>query len=253
MFEIEFETEAGGGARAHPWQNSWGMTTRTIGVMVMTHGDDRGVVLPPRVAQVQAVVIPIPNSKMAADDAAAMAARAEAVAADLRAAGVRVTVDGRENYTPGWKYAHWELKGVPLRVELGPRDMEGGTVLFARRDTGAKAPAPWAGVGAAAKELLDAIQAEMLVAARARFDACMETALDWEAFTAALDRRHMVLAPWADEEAVEEDVKKRSAGPGGAGAKTLCIPFEQPELPAGTRCFASGKPAVNWALWGRSY
>jgi prolyl-tRNA synthetase len=81
----------------------------------------------------------------------------------------------------------------------------------------------------------------------------METALDWEAFTAALDRRHMVLAPWADEEAVEEDVKKRSAGPGGAGAKTLCIPFEQPELPAGTRCFASGKPAVNWALWGRSY
>jgi prolyl-tRNA synthetase len=97
------------------------------------------------------------------------------------------------------------------------------------------------------------VQVDMLAAARARFDACVERASTWDEFMAALERRHMVLAPWADEEEVEEDVKKRSATADAMGAKSLCIPFEQPELPAGTACFASGKPAKNWCLFGRSY
>ena len=111
----------------------------------------------------------------------------------------------------------------------------------------------WADLPARVPALLEQIQGDMLAAARAKYDACLETVTTWDAFMAALERRHMCLAPWADEEAVEEDVKKRSATADAMGAKTLCIPFDQPELPPGTLCFASGKPAKNWALWGRSY
>jgi prolyl-tRNA synthetase len=93
----------------------------------------------------------------------------------------------------------------------------------------------------------------MLAAAQRRFDACVERVTTWDEFTAALDRKHMCLAPWADEEEVEEDIKKRSATADAMGAKSLCIPFEQPDLAAGAVCFASGKPAKNWCLFGRSY
>ena len=121
------------------------------------------------------------------------------------------------------------------------------------KNKGAKEFVAWADLPARVPALLEQIQADMLAAARAKYDACLERVTTWEAFMAALERRHMCLAPWADEEAVEEDVKKRSATADAMGAKTLCIPFEQPELPPGTLCFASGKPAKNWALWGRSY
>jgi prolyl-tRNA synthetase len=97
------------------------------------------------------------------------------------------------------------------------------------------------------------LQADMFTKAKERYDACVETVTTWDAFMAALNNKHMALAPWADEEEVEEDVKKRSATADAMGAKTLCIPFQQPPLPEGTLCFASGKPAKNWALWGRSY
>jgi len=141
MFGIEYETEdkAGGEAgtgRAHAWQNSWGLTTRSLGVAIMTHGDDRGLVLPPRVAPKQCVIIPIPNSKTPPDVQAAMLAKVKELRAALEARGVRCETDARVDKTPGWKYNAWELKGVPVRVELGPRDMDGGVVVLARRDTG---------------------------------------------------------------------------------------------------------------------
>lgn len=98
-----------------------------------------------------------------------------------------------------------------------------------------------------------AMQSDMLAKAKTKFDACIETAYNWEDFMAALDRNHMVLAPWADEAEVEEQVKKESATKGAMGAKTLCIPLVQPDMPAGAVCFKSGKPAKNFALWGRSY
>ncbi|KAK9836198.1 hypothetical protein WJX81_008140 [Elliptochloris bilobata] len=251
MFGIEFE--AVDHTKQHAWQNSWGLSTRTIGVMVMVHGDDKGLVLPPRVATTQMVVVPIPNAKLSAEQQAAIAGKAAEIHAALAAAGVRAHLDDRDNYTPGWKYNHWELKGVPLRLELGVKDLEKGSALLARRDTGAKEVVPWADLPARVPALLEQIQADMFAKASAEFGECRETTLDWEGFMAALDRRHMVLAPWCDEEAVEEDVRKRSASDDAMGAKTLCIPLEQPELPPGTLCFATGRPAKNWALWGRSY
>jgi len=253
MFKIEYETDTPEKTRANPWQNSWGMTTRTIGVMVMTHGDDKGIVVPPRVAQIQAVVIPIPNSKLTPEEATALQNKANEIESSLKAAGVKIKMDNRDNYTPGWKYNFWELRGVPLRIELGPKDMEKQTVFVARRDTGAKESIAWTDISTRVPALLEEIQKDMLASAKARFDACIERATNWDDFMAALDRKHMVLTPWADEMEIEEDVKKRS-GMGIAGsAKTLCIPLEQPELPEGTLCFVSGKPAKNWALWGRSY
>jgi prolyl-tRNA synthetase len=110
MFNIEYETDSKEQSTAHVWQNSWGMTTRTIGVMLMTHGDDKGAVLPPRVAQVQAVVIPIINSKLSEEQVQALRDKAKELESVLKGAGVRVALDARTNYTPGWKYNHWELK-----------------------------------------------------------------------------------------------------------------------------------------------
>lgn len=251
MFKIEFETDDK--SKQFAWQNSWGLTTRTLGVMIMTHGDDKGLVVPPRVAPKQVVIIPIPKATTPADVQAAMLAKVTELKEQLEAQGVRVTTDCRDNYTPGWKYNHWEMKGLPLRMELGPMDMDKQAVMCARRDTGTKESIPWADVASKVPVLLEQIQTDMFNKAKERYDTCLEKVTTWDAFMTALNNRHMALAPWADEEAVEEDVKKRSATADAMGAKTLCIPFEQPELPEGTLCFASGKPAKNWALWGRSY
>lgn len=251
MFGIEYETDDK--SKAYVWQNSWGLTTRSLGVMIMTHSDNRGLVLPPRVAPKQVVLIPIPKSSTPADVQAAMFAKTEELRAALVGAGLRVEVDARDNYTPGWKYNHWELKGVCLRVELGPRDMDNETVVAVRRDTGTKEFVKWSEVATRLPTILSEMQSGMLAAAQQRFDDSLIKATTWEVFMAALTDKKMVLAPWCDEEEVEEDVKKRSATADAMGAKTLCIPFEQPELAEGTLCFASGKPAKNWALWGRSY
>jgi len=251
MFGHEFLDDDGN--KQIPWQNSWGFTTRTLGVMIMVHGDDKGLVLPPRVAPRQAVVIPIPNKSMSEEATATMFAKVREIEAMLAQEGLRSTSDCRTNYTPGWKYNHWEVKGVPLRVELGPRDLENGTVVFVRRDTGAKEVSTWADLPRRTKELLDTMQAEMYAKAKQEFDGSLERCTTWEDAMAALGRGHMVLAPWCEEVEVEEGIRKRSTTADAMGAKSLCIPFEQPELPAGATCFASGKPAKSWGLFGRSY
>lgn len=262
MFKIEFEDEAS--EKRIPWQNSWGLTTRTIGVMVMTHSDNKGLVLPPRIAPIQLVVIPIP--KKGAD--AAILARAEELAAQLTAAGVRNTVDTRANYTPGWKYSHWEMKGVPLRLELGSMDLAKKQVTLVRRDTGAKCEVPAAVLLQKVALLLVEMQHDMLAAATKLRDDCLKCVLTWEEFVPTLDSKWMALTPFCNELEWEEKVKDLSreeslkrAGEAGedarsatsVAAKTLCIPHEQPELPEGTLCFVSGKPAKCWVLWGRSY
>lgn len=251
MFEIEFEAEDK--TKQMVWQNSWGLTTRTIGVMIMVHGDDKGLVLPPRVAPCQVICIPIPNSKLTPEQRVGLTAKIDEVTALLAAADVRAQSDTRENYTPGWKYNHWELKGVPIRLEIGQRDIDNGKAVLVRRDTGEKLFIEQANLLAEVQGLLDRIQVEMLERARAEHAQCIEQVSSWDDFMAALGRNHCCLVPWGDEEEIEEDIKRRSATGDAMGAKSLCIPFDQPDLPAGTACFASGKPAKNWGLFGRSY
>ena len=254
MFGIEFENADGG--RSLVWQNSWGLTTRSIGVAVMVHGDNTGLVLPPRVAPLQVVIVPIPNAKLSDAERAGLVTGAEAAAEALRAAGVRVKVDGRDNYTPGWKYNYWELKGVPLRCEFGPRDLAAGTAVLVRRDSKEKETVALVALPARAAELLETIQASLLARATAERNARITKVYSWADFVPALDKKHMVLAPWCEDPASEEWVKKTSGKESEKGAaKTLCIPFEQPPLAPNTPCFTGyeGKMATCWALWGRSY
>ncbi|KAM7487962.1 hypothetical protein LguiB_025446 [Lonicera macranthoides] len=247
MFEINFENEKG--EKAMVWQNSWAYSTRTIGVMVMVHGDDKGLVLPPKVASVQVVVIPVPYKDV--DTQAILDACTNAVKT-LSEAGLRVEADLRDNYSPGWKYSHWEMKGVPLRIEIGPKDMANNQVRAVRRDNFAKVDIPMATLVEQVNEMLADIQQNLFDIAKQKRDACIKVVYTWKEFEEALSEKKMILAPWCDDEEVEKDVKARTKGEMGA-AKSLCSPFDQPELPEGTLCFASDRPAVKWTYWGRSY
>ncbi|XP_066350975.1 proline--tRNA ligase, cytoplasmic [Miscanthus floridulus] len=247
MFDITFENEKG--VREMVWQNSWAYTTRSIGVMVMTHGDDKGLVLPPKVAPIQVIVIAVPYKDA---DTTAIKGACESTVYTLNQSGIRADQDTRENYSPGWKYSHWEMKGVPLRIEIGPKDLANKQVRIVRRDNGAKADIPVTNLVEEVKVLLDEIQTNLFKAAQEKRDACVQVINTWDEFTTALNNKRLILAPWCDEEEVEKDVKAQTKGELGA-AKTLCTPFEQPELPEGTLCFASGKLAKKWSFWGRSY
>jgi len=256
MFGITFS--AGEKEPQYVWQNSWGLTTRTIGVMVMIHGDDKGVVVPPKVAARQVVVIPILNSKLNRERKESLLKQAEVLYDQLVQSGIRAEKDFRENYTPGWKYNHWEVKGVPIRLELGPRDMDKQACVLVRRDTSEKTfDVQWSDLSEKITSLLDQIQSDLFNKAKQEMDSCIEEVRTWEEFMAVLGRNHMVLAPWCNEAKVEEKVKKESAVGDKMGAKTLCIPFKEskvvPPIDTDTKCFVTGKPAVNWALWGRSY
>jgi len=260
MFHIEFEDEKGGKQLA--WQNSWGLTIRTLGAMVMVHGDNKGLVLPPRIAPLQAVIIPI----FTKDNTAVNKATAELLAT-LKSKGIRVQLDDRTLYSAGWKFNHWELKGVPIRIEVGPKDCENGTAVICRRDNGAKQVVAQAQLFEEVTKVLDDIQKSLLERSTKERDDHMVKVTEWEKFVPTLDDRNIVLTPWCDRTACEDDIKRRSAeeslkksaGDENKGfrltgaAKTLCIPFNQPELPEGTKCFACSESAKKWTLFGRSY
>ncbi|XP_062009817.1 proline--tRNA ligase, cytoplasmic-like [Rosa rugosa] len=247
MFDITYENEKG--EKAMIWQNSWAYSTRTIGVMVMVHGDDKGLVLPPKVASTQAIVIPVPFKD--ADTQAIFDACSKTVE-ELSEAGFRVEADLRDNYSPEWKHSHWELKGVPLRIEIGLKDLEKKQVVCVRRDNSAKVDIPIVDLVKEVKDMLDKIQQNLFDVAKQKRDASVQVARTWDEFTVALSNKKLILAPWCDEQEAEEDVKARTKGEIGA-AMSLCSPFDQPQLPEGTLCFASGKPAKKWTYWGRSY
>lgn len=258
MFNIDFEDRDQ--KKAHVWQTSWGFTTRSIGAMIMVHGDDKGLVLPPRVAPIQVVVIPIIQKK-GSDD---VLAKANEIGDQLKAAGVRVRVDDRDSYKPGWKYNHWELKGVPLRIEIGAKDLEKGACIVARRDTGAKDSLEFEGLAETTAAKLETIQGEMLEKARQDREDNTAKADNWTDFMAAINEKKIVLAPWCEEvkceEIVNDRTKEESQAASDAGedvltgaAKTLCLPIEQDALPEGAKCFCCGETATKFALWGRSY
>lgn len=273
MFQIEFEDDAG--KKSFVWQNSWGITTRTIGVMVMVHGDNKGLVLPPRVAPIQVVIIPI----TAKGKEEFLNAKAKELLQTLKAAGVRVHLDDRSLYRPGWKYNHWELRGVPLRIEIGCKDIENQQVMAARRDTGEKFPIQWTELTSKVGDTLKAIQTSMFERAKSERDSHIVQVGKFDEFVPALDARNIVLAPWCGDTNCEEDIKERSGRTGAstakdaaaesaneavaaasamnkvAGAKSLCIPFAHNEKPLAenTCCFACGKAATKTVLWGRSY
>ena len=257
MFDIVVDDPAH--QRQHVWQNSWGLTTRTIGVMVMVHGDDKGLVLPPRAAQIQVVIVPcgitVKTSQETRDE---LMDKCTEMGVELKSAGIRVHVDLRDNVTPGFKYNHWELKGVPIRLELGPKDLKKGCTRCVRRDNFEGQDLQLQQLSQSVSDLLECIQKDMFDRARDVRDNHVKHVEEWKDFVPALNTRNLVLAPWCEVTTCEEDVKTRSSGNDedekapSMGAKTLCIPFKQPDhLPK--KCFACSAPTKSWTLWGRSY
>ncbi|XP_067942560.1 bifunctional glutamate/proline--tRNA ligase-like [Watersipora subatra] len=246
------------------YQNSWGITTRTIGVLVMVHGDNKGLVLPPKVAGVQVVVIPCGLTSSLSDaERNAVMDDCKALERTLVGEGIRAKADLRDNYSPGWKFNHWELKGVPIRIELGPRDIKQGTFVIARRDTGDRVDFQRSEVVQKCEEMLDIIQKNLYNKAKADLDSHIVKADKWEELCAGLDNKCLLLSPFCGEISCEDAIKKDSAreivveeGAPAMGAKGLCIPFEQPaEITSGMACvFPNCKRAPRYyTLFGRSY
>ena len=238
MFGIKFEGEKKKGAeKAEPnfvWQTSWGLTTRSIGILIMHHADNKGLGLPPLVANIQVVIIPIIMKNK--EDIVIKAA--DDIFGALKKAGVRVHVDDRTNYTPGWKYNNWELKGVPIRIEIGPKDVEGKKVLAVLRYNGEKLEISWEELIEKVPALLKDIQQGMFDKCKEKFDSKLKKESTWEGFMNELNKKNVVLTPWCQTAACEEKVKHRSgveskemANEGEAlltgQAKTLCMPLDQ--------------------------
>lgn len=210
MFNIVFEDEKGG--KSMVWQNSWGLTTRTIGVMVMVHGDDKGLVLPPRVASIQAIVIACGITvRTTPEEKAVIEKSANDLVDSLVAAGIRAKGDLRDNYTPGYKFNHWELKGVPLRLEVGPTDMAKNQVRCVRRVDGIKTQLSRIDIGKTVRDYLDVTQADMLARAQKARDERLVHLTSFDGFVKALDQKCLVLAPWCETVKCEEEVKERSS------------------------------------------
>uniref|UniRef100_A0A8D3ECN1 Glutamyl-tRNA synthetase n=1 Tax=Scophthalmus maximus TaxID=52904 RepID=A0A8D3ECN1_SCOMX len=250
MFEIMFEDPKRPGEKQLAFQNSWGITTRTIGVLTMVHGDNMGLVLPPRVACVQIVIIPCGITASLPE---------EEKEARLLAAGIRVKSDLRDNYSPGWKFNHWELKGVPIRLEVGPKDMQQRQCVAVRRDSGAKVTIPEAEV----ETKLKLIEISVFVFVRASNDlkTHMVAAETMEQFQKELDQGKIVQIPFCGDIDCEDCIKKTTTkdqdlepGAPSMGAKSLCIPFSPLKtLQPGQACVNCKQPAKYYTMFGRSY
>jgi prolyl-tRNA synthetase len=239
-FEIQFQGRDK--TLQHAWTTSWGVSTRLIGGVIMTHGDDSGLVLPPRVAPYQVVIVPIARGNWQET----VLPRARELRSLLLAAGVRVFLDERDTNTPGWKFAEWEMRGVPLRVEIGPKDIEKSSVVLARRDTREKQITPMDGLAERVRALLDEIQDQLLARARAfREDRTTMTG-DYEEFKRLMEGRPgFVIAPWCGGAACENAIKAETQ------ATIRNIPFGSP-APSGP-CLKCGGPAVAMAWFAKAY
>jgi prolyl-tRNA synthetase len=225
------------------WTTSWGLSWRMVGAVIMVHGDDQGLVLPPRLAPIQVVVVPIYKTD---EERGAVMGAVEKVKAAL-GDSVRLKVDDRDEYSPGWKFNEWELRGVPLRIELGPRDVAKEQVVLARRNRPGRAGksfVPLANLASAVTDALTVIQNELLQNATEFRDANTYQPTDYESFKEAV-AKGFALAWWCGETACEDKVKEETK------ATTRCIPLDQP---GGTgRCIVCGEEAEEMTIFARAY
>ena len=220
-------------------QTSWGMTTRLIGALIMVHGDDSGLVLPPRVAPVQVDIIPVMQKK------AGVLEKAAEVKEKLINAGFRVKVDDSDK-NPGWKFSEQEMRGIPVRIEMGPRDIEANQAVIVRRDTREKTVVSIDELDVKVKEILDTMQVEMLERARKHRDSHTYVATDYEEFKQTVaNKPGFVKAMWCGNEECENKIKEDTT------ATSRCMPFNQEKL--SDVCVCCGKPATKMVYWGKAY
>ena len=241
-FDIKYEDR--NQSLQYVWQTSWGTTTRLIGALIMTHGDDAGLRFPPRVAPVQAVIVPIAIGNW--KETVLPAARAAAAA--LKAAGLRVEIDAREEFTPGWKFAEYEMRGVPLRVEIGPRDVKAGQAVLVRRDLRTKTPAPLDGLPGRVAAILEEIQAQLFHEAETFLRENTRDAETAEEFKDVMEnKRGFVRALWCGDQTCEDRIKEATM------ATIRVIPFGHEQGGRKGRCISCGRDADTLAWFARSY
>jgi prolyl-tRNA synthetase len=239
-FDIKFKDNKG--ENQYVWQNTFAISTRMLGVLFAIHGDDKGLVMPPKIAPLQVVIVPIlfDNTK------AAVLKVAREIKQRLEAKGISVKLDDRENYSPGWKFNQWEMKGIPVRIELGPRDLEKEQVMVARRDTSEKQALPITAIDTEVELVMNQMQENLFEKAKKQLDENIVSVETKEEAKAALSEGKFIIAPWCGSSESEEEFKTET------GAKSLNSPLDQDPID-GKKCFLTGETAKYWFYFGKSY
>ncbi|MDO4691923.1 MAG: proline--tRNA ligase [Porphyromonadaceae bacterium] len=239
-FDVTFASKEGN--QEYVWATSWGVSTRLMGALIMSHSDDNGLVLPPKLAPYQVVIVPIYKGE---EQLATISARVEEIVAGLKARGISVKYDDSDNRKPGWKFAEYELKGVPVRLALGARDLEQGTIEVARRDTLTKETIALDGVVEHVANLLDKIQANIYQKALDYRTTHTITVDSYEEFKEKIELGGFILAHWDGTSETEERIKAETK------ATIRCIPLEGDKTPG--VCMVTGKPSAQRVLFARAY
>ncbi len=234
-FSIQYQNKEG--KEEHVHQTSWGFSTRIIGGLIMVHGDNRGLVLPPKVAPVQVVIVPIAQHKEGVLDFAYNLK-------DQLAQVARVKIDASDKM-PGWKFNEYEMKGVPIRLEVGPKDIEKGHVVLVRRDTGDKTFVAIGDLELTITQMLEDVHNGLYTKAKAHLDSSTHTVTEWDDFAEKVKTGGFIKAMWCGDTTCEEDIKEKTT------ATSRCIPFEQEKL--ADTCVCCGKKAEKLVYWARSY
>lgn len=241
VFEIKFMGRDG--KEHYVWQTSWGFSTRLIGAMVMVHGDDKGLILPPRIAPTQVVIIPIPSKDMEIEK---IIEKAKSIQGKLSASGISTILDDRLEYTPGWKYNHWELRGIPLRIEIGSMEIKKEQITIARRDTYERITVKEEEIVEAIKKLLEEIQRNLYNRAKKFLEEKITRVENYEEFKKILSEKGgFIKASWCGNRECEEKIKEET------GATIRLIPFEREE--PFSKCIYCGKEAKEVAYFAKSY
>ncbi len=243
-FEIRFLGEDG--EMHYVWHTSWGISWRTLGALIMTHGDDKGLILPPTVAPVQLVIVPIVFSE--SSKANEVLSKCQEIKSQLQSSGFRVSLDSRENYTPGWKFNEWEMKGIPLRIEVGPRDISNKSVILVRRDSGKKESVPLEGLSQAVLTLLEEIQRSLWEKAKKLLEDKTKNASTFSELSEILDRDSgFVSTYWCGSRECEDQIKDKT------GADIRVIPFGQPSDMSGLNCVLCNSKAKFFVYFAKAY
>ena len=236
-FNIKFNNKEG--KEEYAYQTSWGISTRLIGATIMAHGDNRGLKLPPKVAPIQAVIIPISMQKKGVKE------KAEELR-NILEEKYRIECDTRENYTPGYKFNEWEMKGVPVRIEIGPKDIENGECILVRRDTLQKITVKLEKIETKLGEILENIQKNMYNECRKNMEKRTSIANNLEEFIEKINiNQGFIKTMWCGKQECEDKIKDLT------GAHSRCMPFEQEQI--GKKCVCCGAPAKIYMVWGRQY
>jgi len=240
-FDVKFATKEGN--LDYVWATSWGVSTRLIGALVMAHSDDNGLVLPPKLAPIQVVIIPIYKN---AEQLQEISQKAILIKKEIEKLGISVKYDDRDTYKPGWKFSEYEFKGVPVRIAIGPRDLEQGTVEVARRDTLEKAIYQQTDIGHKIENLLSQIQENLYEKALSFREISTHTVNTWEEFKNIIDNKSgFISAHWDGTKETEEAIKNETK------ATIRCIPLNNPKEEG--NCVYSGKPSIQRVLFARAY